>query len=86
MLDLLFVHRGLNCLVAMELLCGRPHKEILCGASGYVAFNERCGFIRTAGVFERHIIRVKGSEETGGARRLSSRSLRRFCHLGLRTI
>lgn len=26
-LDLLFFHRGLNCLVAFELLCGRPHKR-----------------------------------------------------------
>jgi hypothetical protein len=26
-LDLLFFHRGLNCLVAFELLCGAPHKR-----------------------------------------------------------
>jgi predicted nuclease of restriction endonuclease-like (RecB) superfamily len=26
-LDLLFFHRGLNCLVAIELLCGRPHNS-----------------------------------------------------------
>ncbi len=26
-LDLLFFHHGLNCLVAFELLCGRPHKR-----------------------------------------------------------
>jgi predicted nuclease of restriction endonuclease-like (RecB) superfamily len=26
-LDLLFFHRGLNCLVAIDLLCGRPHNR-----------------------------------------------------------
>ena len=26
-IDLLFFHRGLNCLVAFELLCGIPHKS-----------------------------------------------------------
>jgi predicted nuclease of restriction endonuclease-like (RecB) superfamily len=26
-LDLLFFHRGLNCLVAVDLLCGRPHNN-----------------------------------------------------------